>query len=140
MSRKSWYKQKWHEQRKRLLKERASTPPLCPDGLAVMNEAIGAISVTLHAWARFFKRYSLTTQLGNPGWYVPEHFVRKLQDVFGRAKEINLKEIGVVKRLIQNDFVPVRYFLDEVLGLRFVVKEVGVERPALLTVEIAHRK
>lgn len=140
MSVRSGYRRKLYKESRRQIKERASTSPPFPVNLKITNKAIGFVFVTAHAWARFFKRYSLVAGLKNPGWYAQEYFVRKLQDTFGRAEETNLEKTGTIRRLIDNNFVPVRYFLDEALKLRFVVKDEGVEQPVLLTVEIATRK
>lgn len=126
----------WRAERRRLSKELASTPPPYPEKLVIYKDRLGCVSITRHAWERFVKRYSAIMDLRTPGWYIPEHFVKKMQDALRRAREQRLNQVEVVKRLIDHDFTPVRYFLDGALQLRFVIKK---EEPILLTVEIAYR-
>lgn len=124
------------ERKEKLKALAAATPPL-PTGLTVSHKRAANIWVSVHAWERFVKRYCHLAKISKPGWYIPEHFANKMRAIFERSVEVQLSNEGVVRRLIDNEFIPVRYFLDSATQLRFVVKE---SHPVLFTVEIATRK
>lgn len=127
----------WKKEKKEKLKQLASATPPFPLGLTISHSNASNIVVTVHAWERFVRRYCRLAGISKPGWYAPEHFAKKMKEIFARSHEVRLSTRGLVRRLINNDYVPVRYFLDRALQLRFVVKK---DRSVLLTVEIAHHK
>lgn len=125
---------------RQLILEKAISPPVYPYPALIINkEGLGDVFVTEHAWKRFVKRYAYVTKLRTPGWYLPEYFIRKIENVFGRSHKAGLSKLSRAYRMISNDYVPVQYFLDHILGLRFVVKRCETTF-IMLTAEIAYHR
>ena len=79
--------------------------------------------ITRHAWLRFLKRWP-----GEP----PACYRTELIRLVAAAGEENLG-YGAVVRLLQNNYVPAKYFISE--GWRFVTDE---EVTTVLTIERAY--
>lgn len=109
-------------------------PPTCPDipnGFTISNKYMRDVSVTIHAWQRFFDRFLVPHEKR----VTVDLMKKRMQISFARAEEVELPSAIVTKRLIDSGFKRARYFTDEQSILRFVVSEVPpysiltIERP-----------
>ena len=104
--------------------------PQIPSNLQIINEEIGCVFVTIHAWERFCERWYPETKASRS-----IKIANCLQRSFARAKKVELKGHHAVQRMVNNNFEEADYFFDSRMNCRFVVSA-KQGRKILLTVEV----